>query len=392
MLRKMRLVTYSEFSDSIRNLIVDRGNAVAGSVGLYAEREIATVNGSLEPLFSETQGKVRRATGRGPLPIKPLVAQSSQVGSEGIVAQLITELCREFPRLFYSHPGPDLIRKKRIRRLFIVSDFVGSGKRASAYLQSAWSVRSVRSWWSARSRKGVSWEVISFAATTLGRKTLEMHPALPQLHVVAGCPTIDTVFNDEMRPRVRGLCIRLDPVNHDVVESLGFRGAGVLLAFAHGIPNNAPRILHKWSKNWAPLFPGRVTAQVREKFETERDAGAIASRLEDLGHRRLAAGSWIPGASAEQREIFLVLAALGRSPRFDEVLSRKTGLTVLEVRRSIIKARSHDFIDGERRLTSRGQAELALARRALPRSEELPIVEKPFYYPKRLRAPRAVPS
>jgi len=99
------------------------------------------------------------------------------------VAQLVSEVCRAHPQQVFNHPGPDAIRKRRIRRFVLVTDFIGSGKRARTYLQAAWRVRSVRSWWSARATKGLSFEVVAYAATQSGRAVVERHPSRPEVHV-----------------------------------------------------------------------------------------------------------------------------------------------------------------------------------------------------------------
>jgi hypothetical protein len=136
-----------------------------------------------DKLFKEEKIKLKekkkyrlRAYGIGPSPIKPTKAYDPQVGSEGLVAHLATELCREFPKSFFSHPGPATIRKHRIRRFMLLTDFVGSGKRVRTYIEAAWRVRSVRSWWSAGIAKGLRFEVVAYAATLGGRQNVEDHP------------------------------------------------------------------------------------------------------------------------------------------------------------------------------------------------------------------------
>ena len=84
----------------------------------------------------------------------------------------------------------------------------------------------------------------------------------------------------------------------------------------------------------------------------------------------------------------LLLAALGRSPRTDEVLSNKTGLTVAEIQGKLAIALNAGLIDPCRRLTDLGHAELIRLRRSVGRAkEELSLQTLPFYYPRKLRAP-----
>ena len=105
-------VSYSDFMGAMRTLIVARSKEIKGTIGLYAEREVKVRLGIPNKLFKESSYKPRRAFGASIPPISPLRAYAPEVGSEGLVAQLITELCREFPNLFLNHPGPDAIRKR----------------------------------------------------------------------------------------------------------------------------------------------------------------------------------------------------------------------------------------------------------------------------------------
>jgi hypothetical protein len=387
MLSAMTLVSRDAFAERMRSLILERLDAGKEPVALYAERELRKNLGVPHRLFKESRGKVRRAFGAGPQPVQPTRFYDPDVGSEGLVAHLISELCREFPKRLISHPGPNAIRKKKIRRFILVTDFIGSGLRAETYLNATWRVRSVRSWWAARKTKGISFEVVAYASTQIGKRRVADHPSLPDIHLVTASPTIDDLPG-ELGDAVRDLCIRYDPGDHDPIESLGFCGAGSLIAFAHGVPNNAPRILHKHSARWTPLFPKRVTSAMRSQFASdELSTQAIRGRLVRLRQLRLANADWLVKAGPKERANLIVLAALSRPPRTDEVLSRRTGLIMMEVARAILEAKKQGWIDGARRLTDSGQAELAHARTIHRSKPTLPSKHQPFYYPTSLRAP-----
>jgi hypothetical protein len=382
LLRAMTLVSRDAFADRLRDLILHRLREGQAPIGLYVERELRHRYGVPFRLFKESATKVHRAYGVGPKPVEPTKSYDADVGSEGIVAQLVSELSRAHPKQIFNHPGPDAIRKRRIRRFILVTDFIGSGKRASTYLEAAWRVRSVRSWWSARARTGLSFEVLAYAATPQGRYVVERHSCRPAVHVVIGCPTINTAFSDR---KVRDLCNKYSPSK--VMPPTGYGYGGALIAFAHGVPNNAPLILFKRSSSWAPLFPARVTAGTRRHFQTEPEAEEVHAHLMAMRQARLAEAGSVEGAKPHARNLLLVLAALSRSPREVEALSRKTGLTVLEVEAALTSAFKGGWIDGQNRLTDSGHAELAQARRS---SASAPSLAKavPFYYPKSLRAPR----
>ena len=119
-------------------------------IALYVEREIPKiVEGKrpnrvvrILPLFC-TEGDGRRAIGNGPPAILP--NDSKEVGSEGPLANFITDACRRNAKALISHPGPDLLRSKRVRTIVIISDFIGSGQRVFDMLEAFWLVRTIRS-------------------------------------------------------------------------------------------------------------------------------------------------------------------------------------------------------------------------------------------------------
>jgi hypothetical protein len=100
------------FRNRLQNLILKYSESLDGPVGLYAERELPRMEDSEEeqPLFLESKTAPQRAFGSGPAP----VSTGGDVGSEGIIAQLISELCRRDASKFLSHPGPDAIRLKEV--------------------------------------------------------------------------------------------------------------------------------------------------------------------------------------------------------------------------------------------------------------------------------------
>jgi hypothetical protein len=393
LLQEMQLVSRDAFAERLRKLLVQRGEKGGRPIGLYAEREVRRHRGVPNRLFKEADTKVKRAHGVGPQPVQPTRDYDPKVGSEGIVAQMVSELCKEYPKLFINHPGPDTIRAKKVRRFVLVTDFIGSGRRASTYLDAAWRVRSVRSWWSARNSKGMSFEVIAYSATPDGATLVRAHPSAPEVHLVKACPTIPHITAIKSRERLTQLCVKYDPKDKDRVGALGFEGTGALIAFAHGVPNNAPRLLHTSTNKWAALFPKRVTADVGHTFKSdETDADEVRARLDKMRQTRLAEGDWIDRTKPATRIHLTVLAALNRSPRSDEALSRRTGLTIVDIQRALTVALLSKWIDAGRRLTDRGRAEIDSARKVGKKKETVSSEPETFYYPKSLRAPPGVSS
>jgi hypothetical protein len=390
LLRAMSLVSRDAFAERLRSLIVRRLAAGEGPIGLYVERELRHRKGVPHRLFKESETKVRRAYGVGPAPVQPTRAYDADVGSEGIVAQLVSELCREQPTKFLNHPGPDEIRRRHMRRFMLVTDFIGSGKRARRYIEAAWRVRSVRSWWSARAHCGLGFEVITYAATDQGRRSIETHPARPAVHVVVACPTIDKNFGGENRKALYDICARYAPIGTGLPPR-GFGSTGALIAFAHGVPNNTPLILHKRSAAWTPLFPARVTSNSRAAFAQDQNTlDTIRARLIALRQSRLAHAINLQGIKASAKGILLVLAAAARPPRQAEAIANRTGLTMIEVDAALARALAAGWVDGRHRLTNSGRAELAQARRLPVAAASLPSDAEEYYCPTQLRAPSVV--
>jgi len=381
----MSLVSHDDFIERMRDLILLRAEKSKFPIGLYAEREVQKWNGNPNRLLKETKGKKnRRAYGGGPMPVAPMRRDSPSVGSEGLVSWLITELCREYPKNFISHPGPNKIRKEKVRKFIIVTDFIGSGQRAFDYLQSAWRVASVKSW---RSYKLIQFEVLAYSGTDIGVKVVKKHKSHPAVDLVMSCPIIDSEFNHELANKLRQVCRHYDPIDHDDIASLGYKGTGALLAFSHGCPNNVPRLIHKKGKNWSPLFPARVTAKVRSIFGDREGASALHTRLEMLGEKYMPSEAWVKKTTVAGRKMLLLLTTLKGAPRFDEALSRKTRLIIPEIRLLVQKAQSWGLIDEERRLTKEGSYQLKHARSYKRCKTNLTSEANQMYYPKSLRVP-----
>lgn len=388
MLKAMRLVSRDMFAEALRARLLQAAEGTSGLVGLYVEREMPPRGGPPSPLFSQSAMRPRRATGLGPRPIEPDERQPGDVGSEGIVAQLVSELCREMPQSFVSHPGPDKIRSQNspVRKFILVTDLIGSGQRAERYLDAAWNVFSVKSWWSNRRVKGLTFEVVAYAATEVGLDRVRSHRLQPRVRLVAHCPTIETSFNEDVADAIKRVCVKYNP-RAVSANPLGYKGTGALIAFAHGAPNNCPRILHAHSNAWAPLFVRRVTAQARAEFNEKLDPEQIQQRLVDMRHRRLSEGYVWAKAPKGTLETYLVLAALSHRPRRIDVVARRTGLTLLEVETIIRKAETHGWLDSEYRLTDTGQAHLRAAKKKRRRVPSTSNDSTNLYYPSTLRVP-----
>ncbi len=317
--------------------------------------------------------------------MRPLKAYAPDVGSEGIVAWLVSQVRRLRRTKVLLNPGPNLIRKHKVRRFILVTDFIGSGRRVETYLSSAWRVASVKSWWS---RKLLNFEVAAYSSTPSGRARVEAHPVRPLVTIVKACPTLETAFTGATLAAVEKLCLDYDPMGKDMEESRGYGGVGSLLVFGHGCPNNAPRLLHSRGPAWSQLFPERIATRSVSSFHERRDVSGASDRLERLRQRRLAQGAWNLHSSETGRSLVLLLASLGRGPRDDDTISRRSGFSLDEVATYLAFAHRFAWIDERRLLTTDGQNLLEHARRWVERRPTLPPERTDGYYPRQLRVPR----
>jgi hypothetical protein len=232
----------------------------------------------------------------------------------------------------------------------------------------------------------MSFEVVAYTGTERGIRYVASHPAKPDIHLVAVCPTVFNSFSYEKRLAISALCQNHYPGTMNM-PALGYGTTGALVAFAHGAPNNCPLIFHKRSGSWEPLFPQRVTASSRETFGEDQDRGErLRERLLDMRQSRLAAADVAEAADPRRRTLVAVMAAIAHPPRSAHSVALRTGLTIAEVDWLLAHALKSAWIDGQNRLTDTGHAELEQLKVKRVPSPLAPTSED-GYCPKQLRAP-----
>lgn len=376
------LVSSDEFRSELTALLEERLQAGANPIALYNEVERGHRKGVPNRLFKEPRRKVRRACGRsGPALVQRQRNIDEEVGSEGLVANILTQFQRNQKRRVSLSPGPDIIRERHIRRFVLVTDFIGSGKRVCRFLDAAWRVRSVRSWWSRRARIGWSFEVVAFAGLPSGIAKVERHPCQPHVTVRMIAPTIRSTFLPTEARRLEVLCHRYPA---GVPSPLGYCDGAALIAFAHSMPNNAPAIFWSQAKGWRPLFPARTTTGTATPFKAGLDAAAIQERLR--------AASGLTSYAEHEAPISIetiVLSALRRSPRGTGAISGRLGLDMAKVDAALNELRALAWISESNQITERGRLVLKRLQDA-GESKLLPQSDPGHYFPEALRAPRDV--
>jgi hypothetical protein len=191
LIEEILLVSRDDFANDIRDLVntaIAKLPAADQRIALYAERPIKKVFGIVPSFFP----KSRQGRAKGP-GVQPVVvnARDQEVGSEGLVAQFITDYCRQHPSTAFPHPGPTKLRKEKVRVIAIVTDFIGSGDRVTTMLEAFRYVATLRSW---RSLGLIEFWVLAYSGTPEGIEYVRSHKLRPVVHIVAGCPTIWDTF------------------------------------------------------------------------------------------------------------------------------------------------------------------------------------------------------
>ena len=345
-------------------------------LALYAEREVASKNGEILPIFGNP-GE-RRATGLGAPPIlfEPTLPE---VGSEGAIASLITSYQRLNGDEVLNHPGPDRLRQACVGPIVIVADFIGSGKRVCDMLESFRAVRTIRSW---RSYHCVDFFVVAYTGTQKGLRLVRKHPLRPQVLTVVGCPTVEQAFRGKQRDSVRRLCQTYPP---GVLFPMGFGELSSLVAFEHGIPDNAPAILHSDHGGWTPLFPNRSSLAHASAFPAS-NREALITRAADMLRIRDAERYLADSRGQRWIQTMLVLAAIDEGMSTGDLISARTRVSLRTVNEILASTLITRWTSASGALTDLGRAELRNLRRRRARTPVLPTTLKPFYYPSQLRA------
>jgi hypothetical protein len=260
-------------SDDVMGALKERVESLIsddGMVALYPIREITSSSGGdsndvLEPYFS--------LTNESEAPI--LQSSDTPLGSEAIASNLIMQISRLYKRKILSKeacnqdPCISNLREKKVKKLILIDDLIGSGKRTIDFLTSFYTHPSIKSWVSS---KHVSIEVICFMATPDGKsivsKWCKKRPNI-NLHVLNSCPMLNVTD-----PAIVNLCTEYATEREKY--PLGFGNNPVRVVFAHSAPNNLPAILYRDTfrykpkaprlrnrlKKWNALFPKRALPEI----------------------------------------------------------------------------------------------------------------------------------
>ena len=376
----LTLVSSNEFEIALKRLIDAEIAHSIQPTALYAIRE---VNRSSSLFEQPNNRSIARSSGSESV---DAVGSGSEIGSEGRVAALITQMSRASNGMCLSHPSLETMRQRKCRLVLLVDDLLGSGNRVKKFFRAIWLDPTIRSW---TSLGLLRFRVVVFASTVSGRDRIAQSGRIDSVICDRSCPTFRTLpWNRSSRNSCVTLCKRYGSKASGPRWILGYENTMASLIFDHGCPNNTPSIL--WARgfsgqSWSPLFPNRgIETAEHSVFPPEIANREPSSVLLDAGQTRLAQRRF-RGGSDPGTIVIILLALIAKGYRRDEALTFATGLSNRELDEQLQRCMECEWITPTRRMTPHGVAELRNARRAVQKATETPPIGDDYYYPQALR-------
>ena len=383
----------NEFKDSLIRLVKKKLPSKSPSA-LFIERELQKTKAKLPPPIYESKKiynprskkKHLRAQGAAIQAIKSLKYSTQDIGSETLTTHIANTLCRSNSKRFLLQPTANNVRDSKVRNFVILTDFIGSGDRASAMLDAMWNVPSIRSWHSGRF---IKFWVMAYSGTGQGIRKVETHRFSPSVAVVTDCPTLHNSLDADLED-MKSLCKKYGAHSDN---PLGWKNTAALLAFEHGAPNNMPAIFisekNRGKRRWAPLFPKRVTDVLRQSAQltqTNMD-GQLSDALNSLQASEIAQSPRFKRSNDQSKSAIIVLLAHSQGKRRIAELRRVLPLSLDTLIHAIDRAVRRGWLTNSGALTLAGHKAIRFLRRQGRKFFVAPAPIAP-YYPTQLRAPQ----
>ncbi|EAQ31779.1 phosphoribosyltransferase-like protein [Idiomarina baltica] len=317
----------------------------------FCEREPRKRNGKILPYYKSPRRKRnRKFYGVAMSPIPTENAHRHEVGSEGVISNIITSSMRENPNKVLLHPTAQALQKKKVKQYVIVTDLIGSGTRISNVLDSFWAVPSIRALHSA---KLINFIVIAYATSRSGRGLVSRHQLNPEIRYETESPSFKDAFSDSEELEIRQFLNRYTKKNKSGTWGSIFNWHDPLLTvFSHGAPNNLPEIMFKPGLTGIkPLFKGRSTSRFYEyssKFESQ-----ILPVPNNRGASENEYLEWLLKQPLRHRHIFQVLSVIGKAKSLYQIMDF-TGLKRTDIVSVLELSKAHKWID-DYHITDRGR-------------------------------------
>jgi len=375
LLDNLYLVSESDFTTGINSLIRDTFESVfTGPIAFYVAREVDPDS----HYFDINNGKVQA------------LSSGSDQGSEAIVANIIRQFCRTDPNYFLNHPEIGIAREKKIRRIAIVDDYIGTGQRIYQFLDAIWLSATIKSWFSLGL---IEFNVLCYSGTENGMKHIAKHRLSPKVKIVRTSPKItDIPIHKRKINRILDCCKKYGARTCKNHMSFGYKESKGMLVFQHGCPNNAPSMLwapNHSSKPWDALFPNRsVLTTAEEMFPSLSELPNYIDVLTHIGQGRMLKAGSLSRRGEMGIRILLVLALVSKGVRKIERLSYSTNLSISACQRIVDRCVDWGFLTETCRITPAGRAEINAARNSNKRKLALLNSPNQYYHPTQLRRQR----
>lgn len=240
-------------------------------------------NEQLETYFNE---EIIKRYSNGPRTAFFMITQQDDqdYSSSDKIGYLIENIARQYSRYIVVTPTLASMRAERIKRIVLVDDGIGSGRRVVQFLKSD-IFKSIRSW---ISYKKCSVEILSYFLYEIGKdyiqkKTKIISNFVSNLYIDKD----NSVFQKE----IINILLKYGKKTLKRCAALGYRNVNGFLVFEHGIPNSIPSIF--WSdgvnNSWKALFPKRGISRTLIKYFIDKSSLQVnVNAIADLGKYRLA--------------------------------------------------------------------------------------------------------
>lgn len=383
------------FTDDL-SFMINNIFRMTDKVAFFVERELKKNKGTPQRMYKIRKIKVpgkrrykRQSYGAALQAVYSKRLTSQGIGSEGVIANFLTKKIQynRYRNRFFLQPTIEEIRKQKINNIVIVSDLIGTGQRIIDMIESLWKSETIKSW---HSLKFVKISILCYACTEKAEIEIAKHNAGVKVFKIISCPTIDSEFNSQTRDEIVELCQKYGSYSD---RPLGYQDSGILMSFAHSIPNNCPAILGESfsnsQKTWNRLFrvPYQFGGQTKSKNQLYDDIEKniyirldyeyMPNVLKEIGYN----------TSLRKAIVMIFLLDKGVRNEMDLIAFTKAPLDMIS---SMIKnAKEYDFIKSKGfQLKSQGKKHVQALKKKEFSYKKMVESNQPFYYPQSLRAPK----
>lgn len=384
LLDRLILLSEAQVSERIFSQL-DSITCPQGRLALYAEREITEKSAFAIEQYADINGIMRsRAVPKARFEAVKPRRGSTRVGSEGWMAFLVSQAVKANSR-YVGYPSPKQYSStnpaSRIRKVVIVTDFIGSGDRLWNMLERFWRVPTFTAWWS---RGYIRFHIVAAAGTAAGIAKVKTHRCRPELHCATVVPTLGSM---NAASSAKGWAALAKSYGKAHPEPLGYKASGALVAFEYGMPNNVPAILGERFTGWRPFYRGRVPSDLNPLFGLPPTSWQLLRRIVEERLSQLRSALDFKSHRRKRSEMLVFLLTIrGRWHSDTKVeISEKTGLRTDDIMRLRNSALGAGWISSQGRLTDQGRKLIRAGISPISKMEQGIAGRLHPYYPASLR-------